>query len=344
VVIIAEAVADRLPADFPEDPHSRLRRLLVGKEPWLSPLEEERRVLYVGMTRAERLVVLATTPDAPTPFLEEFPHQPAPKELSKKATAELTRHQRPQKPLEPMHAPYTHLYNYSFCPKRYLLENRFGFAGRAIPALRAGISLHRALEILHRLARDGERITAKRLPQIFERSWVAPSKSKKAQKEYESIFGIFEGYAKSFLDDHRIKVVDVERPFYVVERAGVLTGKVDLLRDCQGQRELVEFKFSENPLARDYPVKQLEHYRLAFPDEELQLVVHYLRNGKPKTIEARPPEEVRAEIAYTLESIRARRFDATPGQGKCGICPVRFACADSVKSPKQTQANLRVRQ
>jgi len=329
VVVVPDVFEEFIPADFPEDVRTRLRRLLAGTEPWLDVLEEERRVLYVAMTRAERLVVLLTASDAaPSRFLKEFSPRMVPAEAlgATAAAAPWRRHARRE---EPLHATHSQIYNYQFCPLRYLLENCYGFAGQAIAPLRAGQSLHRALEIFHRLMRDGAAIPADRLQGIFDCAWVQPRETRKAAQEREKLFAVFRTYAdRHAAERDTVRVLDVERPFFVTERAGILTGKMDLLRERSGALEIVEFKFHRNPMLPDYPRRQLDHYSLACAADLPTLVVHYLEEDRQEIFPRRPPEAVRSELAETFCQMRDGRFAARPHPRQCRLCPVRFACAE----------------
>lgn len=327
VVVILEATAGAMPAHFQADPRIDLRCLLGGARECPDIMEEERRVLYVGMTRAQDLLLIATTVENPSPFLREFEHEPLPEKLIKNKPAGFSYVSKRSLPL--LHAPHSHLYNYHFCPKRYWLENRCQFAGRAIAPLRAGLSLHRALEILHRLLRDRERITSARKKMIFERAWIAPGRSKQNEKEYQELYRIFDNYAATWEDQKAKAVRELEYPFYVAGKQGVLTGKIDLVQENRGQLEIVEFKFHKNPLMADYPHEQLEHYSLALSREKPKLVVHYLKEGKSETIKARPAREIKEELAETFEKIRNKKFEAKPDGQNCKICPVKFACSDA---------------
>ncbi|NIR58503.1 MAG: hypothetical protein GWO02_02790, partial [Gammaproteobacteria bacterium] len=270
VVVVADAVEGAIPAHFPESVRAQLRRELAGVEPWLDETEEERRVLYVALTRAQDRVILATTPQAPSPFLEEFPSVPAPSGKMPRPARRFYSHAPRRAP--PLHVHHSQVYDYHFCPKRYLLADGYGFASQVIAPVSAGQSLHRALEIFHRLKRDGERVTPDRRARIFERAWVRPRDARKARREYENLYGIFERYARQWEDTTaRMRVLQPEQPVYVAQAAGILTGRIDLLRERDDALEIVEFKYHANPMMPDYPQRQLEHYSLAFANERPRL-------------------------------------------------------------------------
>ena len=45
------------------------------------------------------------------------------------------------------------------------------------------------------------------------------------------LFTLFNRYADTFEDRDRKKIIDLERPFYIAEKNGVLTGKIDLIQE-----------------------------------------------------------------------------------------------------------------
>lgn len=329
VVVIADVTEGVLPAQFRESLRTRLRRELTGLEPQLDPLEEERRILYVGMTRAREYLILTAAQDQRSPFLDEFVHIPAPAApaLPKVRAAAYGRSEYRS---PPMHVHHSAVYNYHFCPRRYLLESRYGFAGRPIAPLRAGQSLHRSLEIYHRLLCEGEQVSSERRERIFEQAWLRPRSERAAKQERATLFGAFATYAdwwEAESREHRLRTVDVERPFFVAEGHGVLTGRIDLVRERDERLEIVEFKFHENRMLPEYPRRQLEHYSLAYPGEQPRLMVHYLREGREEEVSCRHPGEVREELGDVFEKIAASRFEAQPKPTSCRLCPVRFACS-----------------
>jgi ATP-dependent DNA helicase UvrD/PcrA len=326
VVVVADVVEGAIPAHFPENVRTRLRRDLAKLPSRLDEMEEERRVLYVAMTRAERHVILVTSPDRISVFLGEFKSCPVPE----KPPAPVQRaYIHASRKAPPLHLYHGEVYNYHFCPKRYLLENRYGFAGQVIAPLRAGQSLHRALEIFHRLRRDGEHVTRDRRARIFERAWIRPRDTKKGQAEFDTLCKIFQRYTERFdTDSDRIRVVETEQPFYAAQGMGVLTGKIDLVRERNDALEIVEFKFHANPMMPDYPQRQLDHYSLAYPGERPRLVVHYLKEDREDVIAGREPDPIRAELDETFSRISRGAFDAIPAPQKCRLCPARFACSD----------------
>lgn len=329
VVAIADASEGSIPAHFPENLRTRLRRELAGIETHLDPEEEERRVLYVGMTRARAYLILAAATGKTSHFLSEFGQARALLE-GPIPNVVVDAYGSRRKEAPPFHEHHSAIYNYHFCPRRYLLESRYGFAGRPIAPLRTGQSLHRALEIYHRLRAAGERVTPDRRERIFERAWLRPRGAHAAEAERKELYGVFSDYADQWEAGERergLRTLEVERPFFVAEGRGVLTGRIDLVRERQGRLEIVEFKYHRNPMLPDYPRRQLEHYSLAYPDEEPALVVHYLKEGQEEDIPRRAAEPVRAELDTVFNNIARRQFDAQPSRQTCRLCPVRFACS-----------------
>lgn len=325
VVVIADLNEGSFPADFGPSSWDLFRSQLGCEKPLPDPIEEERRVLYVGLTRARNLAVLASARGKQSRFLDEFDSiavRPG------RGCESLDPIVWPPAPVPPLHAPHGHLFSYNFCPRRYLLENRYGFAGRVIAPLRAGVSLHRALEILHRLLLDGETVTEERRLRILQKAWLAPSAKKAAEREFKELFSVFNDYARQLADNGRTRILATERPFYVAERDGVLTGKMDLVREREGRLEIVEFKYHRNPQLHDYARQQLDHYRLSMPAEEPALVVHYLKERREEAFSPRPAEQTRRQLADVFGRIRRGEFPARPAKTRCNICPVRFACAE----------------
>lgn len=327
IVIIPEAIDGRLPFFFGENRRDTLRQKMAGIKSALDPMEEERRVLYVAMTRAEHLLIFITVSGLESPFLKEFETQKVLMDKKKPSINNIRPRHLELPP--PLHLSHSEIFSYGYCPKRFSLEHLYGFTGRPIKPIRAGRTLHKAIEIFHRLLRDGSQINQNRIEEIFNRCWIkSPSDT---EQEKLKIQRIFEDYVKTVQKEPQFHVIDQEQKIAIVENKGVLTGKADLVRERNGKLELVEFKFSENKQLemKDYPSHQLNCYQLAFSEQKPRLFVHYLRDRQEHEIPPQSESKIRAHLSEVLDQIRNKNFEPRPSEARCRLCLVKDACPDA---------------
>jgi CRISPR/Cas system-associated exonuclease Cas4 (RecB family) len=189
-----------------------------------------------------------------------------------------------------------------------------------------GQSLHRALEILHRLLLEGTPPSRNELEHIFDRAWIVTDENKKKPEQKEKVGKVFRRYAQGVLGDNGARVVDVEHPFLASRRNDILMGKIDLLAERDGALEVVEFKYRRNPLLEEYTQHQLDHYRLAFPGQEIRSVLHYLHDDEREERECKDCDEVWSSVHQTFARIRERAFTPKPARKRCDPCPVKHVC------------------
>jgi DNA helicase-2/ATP-dependent DNA helicase PcrA len=326
-IVLPHLVNGFFPMNFPMGPQEKLRILFSGQDEDKKAIEEEeRRVFYVALTRAAKGAILLTTPKNRSPYLNEI----------KACLIEGKSLRSNKRSVSPpskraLRASHSELYDFNFCPGRYRISHDLGFAGMAIRPLFEGLSLHRSLEVLHRLASEGTVPREEDLERIFSRCWIETWESKRHPKQKEKIYSIFRSYGGMFINNlqqKKLKVLDVERPFLATERNDIVTGKIDLLIENPEGREVVEFKYHKNPALDPYIKNQIDHYRLSFPGEAPRFVVYYLKEEKRNEVQPQEEKKVWDNIHTTFDKIRQKHFEPSPRKMQCKICPVRLLCYD----------------
>jgi len=335
-VIMANVVEDEFPFPPRLDARQRAKGVILNgpdgrkleDDESKKSVEEERRIFYVGMTRAAKGLFILTDEDNQSDFIKELGSDV---EFSK-SNPETTYIPRKINSSSDnvLHLSHSDIYDYTFCPGRFKLRKKYGFKGQAIRPLFAGLSLHRSLEVLHRMLIDGQHINEEILERIFNSSWVAPF-GPEPENEKEKIQAIFYDYAKAFVHENdAYKVINTEFPFVTAHSHNVLTGKLDLIQEnSDGQIEVVEFKYNKNPMLDEYVRNQLLLYSLAFPERDVKLYAYFLKQRK-KSPEAIPDKkEITENVKETFDKIRSKKFEYTPGKKRCEICPVSMICEAS---------------
>jgi DNA helicase-2/ATP-dependent DNA helicase PcrA len=336
-VIIANVTNEHFPMRYRPGPRQRARGvILIGPEgrnydmeEEKKCLEEERRILYVGMTRAAKGIFLLTEEAKISTFIQELGDL----NIMRKEPYRLVNNTRKIRSsmVDVLHVSHSEIYDYRYCPGRYNFNRRYRFKGQAIKPLFSGLSLHRSLEVLHRMLLDDQRINTNILNRIFDRCWTYPFGSEtEMENERERNSQIFIDYAEVLLRKNgKHRILQTEYPFMTSRGKNVLTGKLDLVQeDENGQLEIVEFKYNRNMLLESYAANQLHHYSLAYPQQEVLLSVYYLKERAKENIKSIGKEEILMLLDDDFRKIRNKEFDRTSEKIKCRICPVAIVCGE----------------
>ncbi len=318
---------------FPGDPSPGLRdkvRFELNGHSYKNSdvIEEKRRLLYVAMTRARRSLLLTAGEKQTSPFiaeadleslgseqiLENLPHIYAPKQ---------------KRELEILRLSHGQVTSYLECPKRYLLEHHYDFQGLATPALRLGHALHRAIENAHRWQMEqNQPLDETLLKTIFAQTWPLPKKTKDDFLQYSDYEKTFLNY---FTHNNKLQrqVVTVESDLAVVRSSNILTGKIDVLQSQKEKPIIVEIKLNYNRQNLEHAKQQLNHYALAFPDQEVDLKAQFLRGRKfEEEIERRDKNEVKEQVAEVFGRVREQNFKPNPKKDKCSNCRMNKICCE----------------
>ncbi len=336
-VIIADVTKRYFPMGYRPGPRQRTKGVILkgpeGRKYDVAEenmnMEEERRIFYVGITRAAKGVYMLTEENNQSDFIHELGKikivQKEPYKVEKVPRRVKSSSGRV------LHVSHSEIYDYRFCPGRYNFNHRYRFKGQAIQPLFSGLSLHRSLEVLHRLILDNQYTDENILNRIFDRCWIFPFGSEKEkEKERKKNCEVFLDYARTLTNmNGKHQLLQAEYPFMTASGENVLTGKLDLVqKDEDGQLEIVEFKHKRNPLLEAYTVNQLNHYSLAFPDREVKLSAYYLEDREKVSIEPKDKKNIMLELEGDFEKIRNKEFERQPGTKKCSICPVALVCGE----------------
>ena len=364
VVCMVGLVEDRFPSRGRGD-RLQLPDDLVPEAPTAAThLAEERRLCYVGMTRAREELVLSWARDyggrrsrRMSQFvLEALDLPPAtPLEAIRPSAAEqLSRHalpaQRPTAPLRPilgerpLSLSFYQVNDYLDCPAKY----RYGHVIR-IPtppshAMVYGRALHAAVQAFHRRQMAGRATSLEELHAALDASWESVGFLTREHEEARraaarEALGRF--WNEQQADPARPTSVEADFAFQLgQDRVRGRYDRVDIESD--GRVVITDYKSSDvrdpgTAARRARESLQLSIYALAYeaqhgklPDE---LSLHFLQSGLVGRSEPTEKRLAKAQqkIAIAAEGIRAQRFEATPQPMRCGFCPFREICPDAAR-------------
>ncbi len=320
-------------------------------------LEEERRLFYVGMTRAQDLLFL-TAADfygegkrerRLSPFVFETLGEEAIKRLGNLAIEEkqlsLLEWAKPAETsriIQSSNYPINYLSfsqidTFNTCPLQY----RYKFIQRipVLPGAAAsfGDSIHKTLRDFYQRVKKGEKLTKKDLLKILEINWSSQGYASKIHEEKMKKVG--ERMLSDFYEKFDSKIVprDLEQSFIIKVSPNLkIGGKIDRIDEKEGKIEIIDYKTGKILEQKDIDKSlQMTVYALAATDkglydkkpEEVVLTFYFLENLEKKSTK-RTVEQLKQAKSQLLEKakeIEKSTFEPTPGVW-CDFCDFKLIC------------------
>jgi DNA helicase-2/ATP-dependent DNA helicase PcrA len=327
-------------------------------------LAEERRLFYVGMTRAREALHLSWARDygtrtarRPSPYLLEALDLPpaTPVELLRPSVVErLARHQRAPAPApgaRPMglgdrqlRLSYGQISDYLDCPARYRYAHVIRLPTPASHQMAYGRALHAAVQAYHRRQLAGLATTREELHAELDAAWESVGFLTRQHEEARR------AAAREALDRfwHEQQAdpahpVAVEEEFSVVMGRDRVRGRYDRVDvDADGRVVITDYKSADvrdpaTAARRSRDSLQLSLYALAYESQHGRLpddlALHFLDSGLVGRSAPTPRrlEKAAGQVAAVSDGIRAGDFGANPSPMRCGFCPFRDICPEAAR-------------
>jgi DNA helicase II / ATP-dependent DNA helicase PcrA len=320
-----------------ELPQPVLEPLVRGRE---DVIAEERRLLYVAMTRAKRRLYLTRASHyeggrgwRESRFIEEV-RVVGPRSVRAVEIASCPQ-PAPQSPSQPhhgeIHLSYSAISTYRECPMQYWYRHE-----QRLPAVQSaeavhGVILHDVLRRCGELRRQGRRVTSEVVRSTHSEVWSATDfpDSRRA--------GTFKRNGLAQLEAYRKRgglfatPAFLEQPFTLDMGGWSLRGVIDRIDPAEDGWRIIDYK-SGRPTTRRKRDLQLALYtlgaRAALSLDPIELEVVYLASGEsvPVTKVDGLLDTARQEGTLVAEGIRSGRFEPTPERRRCRLCPYRLVC------------------
>ena len=326
-----------------ELPPAILEPLVRGRE---DVIAEERRLLYVAMTRAKSRLYLARAEHyeggrrwRPSRFLDEVraagdvwiersfaatpePHPSPPPHSRGRGTSDLV-------------LSYSSIQAYLDCPRHYWFRYE-----QRLPAVQSAEAVHGVIlhDVLRRAGEErqaGQAISASRLRELHDEVWSATPfpDQRRAPTFRRNGLAQLEAYRAAGGFDSAPELL--EREFSAVVDGFTLHGVIDRVDRTNGTWSITDYK-TGRPITRKRRDLQVALYAIGAAGAGIgaatELEIVYLASGSKVRVESTPAllNETLQTGARTAEAIRSGRFEPLPERRKCRLCAYRLACADAL--------------
>jgi len=362
VVFMVNLVSDRFPSRERSEKIPLPNGILKENVPIDSDfhLEEERRLFYVGMTRAkERLYFTAADyygagkrPKKLSPFIyDALPNLL--KENTKNDTQQLSlpeilsvyqnqiEKQEEKLPLKLSYITFSNLQMFDICPLHYKAKVIFNIPTPTAAVQSFGISIHNTLYNFYKQLQEGNNLSLKKLHEILKKEWISEGYDgkKHEQERFSQAIKILGGFYKTELKI-KAKPLELELPFSFVLKNGVkVFGKIDRI-DKKGKGiEIIDYKTGiDNPKAEKTHKLQLAMYALAATrvkdsilnrrPEDITLTLHFLERNTKKSMNFKQKDldKLEDELIEKVEEIEKSDFKCSKSV-LCVNCEYKMLCS-----------------
>jgi DNA helicase-2/ATP-dependent DNA helicase PcrA len=248
--------------------HILPERAVPNAERYQGTEEDERRLFYVALTRAEKYLFCSWGP---------IPNNQQQRRVSKFFTelasgayvlaedcrGETRRLQpQPRVPDTPLTLTFSELRYYFQCPYQFKLRFLYGFDAPVNRALGFGKSLHDALCEIHAEAIRGRIVRPADVPALVQRHLHLPFANEEVR---DNLVRSAEKALRQYLDKHGEHLTRLEHAEQVIElqlgHGLIVSGRIDLIRRTDtNQTAIVDFKSRDGSQAHDMTLLQLQLY------------------------------------------------------------------------------------
>lgn len=309
---------------------------LVGRN--LSSDGEETRVLYVGCTRAEDLLIITGSNHLKSTnktynFKKEILRSLKTADISNELDFNILQSQifrgKSNSTKEVITLSYNKISLYNQCPLAYKYAHVWNLQTVRIGGLEFGRNIHKIIEVLLRGLLNGAKIETIDIECLIEENWrntnfrsdVENNKFKKAAQEQ------VKNYLKNSV--HLLKkerIFSVEDQFNISVDGNLITGRFDAIFQDEDSYIIVDFKTGGKS---DY-TSQLSFYSLCFkekyaPNKRIKLAVYYLKDAEYSFIDSYNEQLELYKINNVAKLIKENLFNPKPGS-ICKNCAFNNIC------------------
>jgi DNA helicase-2/ATP-dependent DNA helicase PcrA len=326
--------------------HHLPKSLIQGQQRYEGGIEDERRLLYVAITRSQKFLFISRAPDGrmqgkESEFVPEFSRSPyifsnKDRDYSdRKFTV-------PQPKLESatILLNFSVLKNYFDCPYRFKLISMYGFASFINIRMGFGKSVHNVLMEIHKNSLDGVETNLAHLPELLDTHVHIPYAYDDVKQDIKNKSAeIIKEYLRLNQDDFK-NIEFAEKDIQIDLGDGILiNGRVDLIKkkDINGdiKTTIIDFKSAEDAQKYDVSMEQLSLYAIGYQELSGEkadfLQVYNMDKNYPDTkeIQINDLDEMKRKIVSAADKIRHNDLPKTDQAKNCKDCRLLKVCSQA---------------
>lgn len=355
VVFVPSIISGRFPSinrkDKIEFPEELIGEILPQES---GHIEEERRLLYVAMTRAKDYLYLSYSPDyggvrkrKPSGFLKETTLK---EEIINTSNNNQITNLLKGGPVKATYLDqlgeikikslsYTQIDTFKGCPLKYKYRYILKVPTLPYQTLTFGRTIHETLHDFHRLAQQGKNLSQKEFIDLYKSHFDETGydnqehKEKRFKKGIEDLKIYYKTHEKLFG-----KPLHLERSFKLKIDDVTINGKIDRIDEIKEGTEIIDYKTGktkdQKTVDRD---EQLSLYALAsnevFGLNPKQVSLYFIESGqKISTIKTpKQLENTKKKLTKDIQKIKSSDFKATPNPVRCKFCEYNRICPFTIK-------------
>lgn len=233
-------------------------------------INEERRLFYVAMTRAQDNLIISASKDTTnkgfnySPFITDIGIE---KFADADSIVDMCKEREILK--EPLNVSFSSINAYINCPFMYKLVYYYLFEYVITSKQKYGEILHNCLNMLHMLIKDGQNIDKDVIWNIVDKCWTRIYETNETEAENKGKLeeNLYQYYGN--MKDYMTEIVSTEEPFSLYTKDLLISGRTDLvMKNKYDELELIDFKSREEIGVEETQVElQLKIYNYALKDE-----------------------------------------------------------------------------
>ena len=359
VVFMINLVSDRFPTrnrgDQIEVPDDLIKESLPSGD---EHIQEERRLFYVGMTRAQKYLYITLAKNYggkrdknPSGFLQETGieiSQETGENIEKQSEQNSlfgvnTEFRDPKlqkiQNLIPNVLSYSQVEKFKVCPLQYKYAYILRIPTPPNHALTFGDTIHKTLRDFHNKKMFEGKVELSDLLQMFENNWqpLGYLGEEHRNLRFESGKKLLEEYYKKH-GDEKFKHAGLEKTFNINFAGTKFTGKIDRIDELpEGGVEIIDYKTGSPKDQKEVDNDdQVTIYAIAAKkalglDPKL-LSLYFVESGQKisTTRTDEQLEKIEGEVSEIVSEMKKGQFNATPG-AHCAYCDFRSICPFAYK-------------
>ncbi|AWA30312.1 hypothetical protein HYN48_09565 [Flavobacterium magnum] len=306
--------------------------------------EDERRLLYVALTRSQKYLLLTQAPDLNNQLYKkesEYIQELATAKINmspimisdtRQDFSDLDRlEQKPKEKIKNISLDFTSLKDIFECPYRFKLISVFGFCYPLNQRMGVGRSFHNCLMEIHKEAKKGITLTQRELDELIERQTHFPYLNNSPilipRLKAKVRTNVEEYYNDNKSEFDNIQFVEQEIQ-YKIDKNILVVGRIDLIKKINGEgyheTTIIEFKSDEEDADSPITKDQLKLYALGHKEltgEIANYIMTYvIGKNQPKTPEKlynSDLEDIENKIRDAVNLIRDENFKKTTNNHIC---------------------------